>query len=35
MPQPTSPGDYADFYRQSIAPDTREAFWLEQARAID
>ena len=35
MPQPTSLGDYADFYRQSIAPDTREAFWLEQARAID
>lgn len=35
MPQPTSLGDYADFHRQSIAPDTREAFWLEQARAID
>ncbi len=26
---------YADFYRQSIAPETRDAFWLEQARLID
>ena len=26
---------YADFYRQSIAPETRDAFWLEQALAID
>ncbi len=33
MPQPVS--DYADFYRQSIAPETRDAFWLEQAQAID
>ncbi len=32
---PHSTPHYADFYRQSIAPETRDAFWLEQAQAID
>lgn len=26
---------FADFHRQSIAPETRDAFWLEQAKSID
>ncbi|MDD3016908.1 MAG: propionate--CoA ligase [Comamonas sp.] len=26
---------FADFHRRSIAPETRDAFWLEQAQAID
>src|SRR5574344_2788489 len=26
---------FADFHRQSIAPETRDAFWFEQAQAID
>lgn len=27
--------DFSDFHQQSIAPETRDAFWLEQAKHID